>query len=468
MADQIGIVFLAAGKGTRLKRDIAKPLVTALGESLVSYVVKEVDSFAQESGLKASFQFVIGHEKEKVQNHIESSFSHLNPSFVWQKEQLGTGHALQCAFSENSELKNNEYTLVVCADTPLITKDIYERLFTSLKTNKCQAVAATFNAQNPYGYGRIEKSEKNHGFDIIEEKDASESQKLLSEVNSGLYIFKTSHVLEHINNLKSENKNNEFYLTDLFKKDYEVSAINFSHADDFLGVNDLYQLEAAENILLKRRLTQLQKTGVRLFKSESIYIENSVTIAPGVDIRPNVSLYGETIVQAGAILEDGCVIKNSVIGENVLLKANSYLEGCKIGENSQVGPMARLREGSVISPNCKIGNFVETKKVHLAEGVKVSHLSYVGDAEIGENTNIGCGFITCNYDGAQKHKTVIGKDSFIGSDCQMIAPVNIGDEVFVGSGSTINQDVPSKGFAIARQRQVTKENMSHKFIKKKS
>lgn len=468
MSDKMNIVFLAAGKGTRLKRDIAKPLVTALGETLVAHVIKEVEAFAQEEGISPNFNFVVGHEREKVESHIKASFSQINPYFSWQKEQLGTGHALQCAFEANHQLADSEHTLVVCADTPLITKDIYSELFKALKNSQSDAVAATFLADDPFGYGRIDRSSTGEGFNIIEQKDATEEQSSIKEVNSGLYIFKTKHIKDHINNLKSENKNNEFYLTDLFKKDFKVSALCFSDADSFLGVNDLYQLEMAENILLKRRLKDLQQAGVRLYKSDSIYIESSVKVAPGADIHPHVSLYGKTEIAAGVVIEAGCVIKNSKLSEGVTLKANSYLEGCEIGQNCQVGPMARLREGSRIAANCKIGNFVETKKVDLAEGVKVSHLSYVGDAVIGENTNIGCGFITCNYDGAQKHKTTIGKDSFIGSDCQMIAPVTIGDEVFVGSGSTINQDVPSKGFAIARQRQVTKENMSHKFIKKKS
>lgn len=463
MSDKINIVILAAGKGTRLKIDTPKPLITALGKPLVDYVAFELADFSQTSGLDPVFNFVVGHDKERVEAHIEESCDGLKPSFSWQKEQLGTGHALQTFFEQHPNSWDSEYTLVACADTPLLTSDVFEKLFKHLKENSLDAVAATFEMSNPLGLGRIVRGSK--GFSIVEEKDATESQRKIKEVNSALYIFKTSTIKQNLSKLNSDNKSGEFYLTDLFDESLNVEAIRFENSEIFLGVNTLIELETAERYLQKRKLSKLALSGVRFLNSSSVYIEDAVEIAPGSLIHANVTLIGKTVIRKNSIIENGVVIKNSTIGEGNLIKANCYIEGTQVSASCQVGPMARLREGTILHDSCKIGNFVETKKAELHSNVKVSHLSYLGDTEVGENTNIGCGFITCNYDGFAKHKTLIGKDSFIGSDCQMIAPIEIGDKVFIGSGSTINQNVPSGAFAIARQKQVTKLGAAAQFLK---
>lgn len=465
MAESIGIVLLAAGKGTRLKVSTAKPLCIATGKTLVDHVLEGVKAFTGNVGITSSLGIVVGHQKEKVQSHLEENYSSQKMQFAWQKEQLGTGHALQVYFEEIKEAWEQDYTLVVCADTPLINAEIYETLYKELKGSSSDAVCATFETSKPKGYGRIDKGDR--GFSIIEEKDATTDQRLIKEVNSGVYIFKTAYIKEHLYNLKSENKSNEFYLTDLFSKESNVKACLFDDEQSFLGVNNLIQLEEAERVLSRRKVESLQLEGVRFINSSSVYIEKEVCIGKESIIYPNVTLIGCVEIGSNVTIEPGCVIKNSKISDNTIIKAYSYFEGANIGEKCAIGPMARLREGSEIGDTCKIGNFVETKKAILHKGSKVSHLSYVGDAQIGENTNIGCGFITCNYDGAQKHKTIIGKDSFIGSDCQVVAPIEIGDESYVGSGSTITKNVPSGAFAIARERQVTKEGMASRFIKSK-
>lgn len=465
MSDQTNTVILAAGKGTRLKIETPKPLCPALGQKLVDFVIDGLLEFSKKIKKEISYNAVVGHAKEQVQNHIEENFSHLNFNYAVQEQQLGTGHALKIFFEKYPTAWKNDYTLVVCADTPLITEEIYTELYNEIEESGADAVCATFSTNTPTGYGRIEHA--NLGFNIVEEKDASFEQKKITEVNSGLYIFKTNHIKEYIEKIDDNNKSGEFYLTDLFKVDLNVRTKLFNDEKTFLGVNNLIQLEEVETILNTRKLQSLMLAGVRMIKSNSIYIEDTVQILSETCIHPNVSIHGNSKIGKNVTIENGAIIKDSVIGDGVIIKAYSYFEGAEVRENSAIGPMARLREGTLIQENCKIGNFVETKKSILHPGAKVSHLSYVGDAEIGENTNIGCGFITCNYDGANKHKTVIGKNSFIGSDCQMIAPVNIGDEVFIGSGSTINQNVPSRAFAIARQRQVTKENMADKFLKSK-
>ncbi|MBP9674959.1 MAG: bifunctional N-acetylglucosamine-1-phosphate uridyltransferase/glucosamine-1-phosphate acetyltransferase, partial [Bacteriovoracaceae bacterium] len=320
---------------------------------------------------------------------------------------------------------------------------------------------------NPTGYGRIKRAEK-VGFHIVEEKEASLEEKKIKEVNSGLYLLRTSFLLQELKKISAQNKAHEFYLTDLFKAGISVDLCVFDQADDFQGVNDLKQLEEVESFLLKRKKQSLQEQGVRFLHSPSVIIDWDVKISAGTQIHAGVELRGKTVVAGDVIIESGCIIKNSCIEKSAVIKAYSYIEEAQVGSFATVGPFARLRAETFIGEFAKIGNFVELKKVKLHKGVKISHLSYVGDAEVGENTNIGCGFITCNYDGAEKHFSEIGADTFIGSDTQLIAPIKIGNKVYIASGSTINQDIPDEGFAIARTRQVTKEKMSSRFIKNKN
>lgn len=466
MSDSIGIVVLAAGKGTRLKLDLAKALCPIQGKTLVDYVLKEVDSFVNEHSLNSSTSLVVGHLKESVISHIEHNHQEKKIQFASQKEQLGTADALKSYFDNINNAWSQKYTLVICADTPLISSDELSILFQKIKSDESLVgVAATFETNDPTGYGRIVKG--GNGFKIIEEKDASTSEKLVKEVNSGLYILKTEHIKNHLFSIDSKNKSNEYYLTDLFQQDFKVEACLFDNEISFLGVNNLKQLETCARYLQSKKIESLQLEGVRFINSSNCYIEDDVEIASGSVIYPSVNLFGETKIGNNCVIETGVTIKNSTIKEQVNILAHSYIEEAFVDSFTSIGPMARLRTGSSIGESCKIGNFVETKKVELSKGVKVSHLSYVGDAQIGENTNIGCGFITCNYDGANKHKTIIGKNSFIGSDCQMIAPIELGDEVYIGSGSTINQNVQTGAFAIARQRQVTRPDMAKKFIKTK-
>ncbi len=461
----MNMVILAAGKGTRLKVETPKPLLTALGHPLVEHVSKNLINFSKSEKIKANLHYVVGHEKERVQTFLSQKFSEYNPQFCLQEKQLGTGHALQVFFEKNPEAWNATYTLVACADTPLLTKKLFEKLFSALKDHKMNAVAASFETTNPTGLGRISRSEK--GFKIIEEKDATTKERLIKEVNSAVYIFKTDTIKNKLMSLSSENKSGEFYLTDIFQEGDAVMPVLFEDGTSFLGVNTLIELERAEKILLERKVRAMALKGVRFLNSDSVYIENDVQVESEVIIQQGVSLSGKTKIGRGTIIESGVTIKDSLIGEENIIRANSYIESTQILNNCSIGPMARLREGTVMADDCKIGNFVETKKSSLAKGVKISHLSYVGDAEVGDQTNIGCGFITCNYDGVNKHKTKIGSNSFIGSDCQTIAPVSIGDNAFIAAGSTINKNVPNGAFAIARQKQTTKKDKANLFLKNK-
>jgi bifunctional UDP-N-acetylglucosamine pyrophosphorylase/glucosamine-1-phosphate N-acetyltransferase len=461
----IGIAILAAGKGTRLKIDLPKALCPAIGKPIVDHVVSAARKFALEANVEYLMTAVVGHKKQEVEESLKQSFGNLL-NFAWQKEQNGTGDALRSYFSECPRNEKFDYTFIVCADTPLITSETFFRLWSEFQNKpNLLAVAATFEAAHPKGYGRISKANK--GFKIIEEKDASEEERKIKEVNSGFYLIKTDYLLKKLSQINNKNKSGEFYLTDVFSQDSEVLALKFEDESEFLGVNTLEQLEAVTRALRQRKLSQLMLNGVMCFDASSTWVDQDVQIESGVILHPGVKIFGKTKIQKNVLIESGAILKDCTVEEGAQILAYSHLERAIIRKNAHVGPFARLRPECDIGEGSKIGNFVEIKKSHLHAGVKVSHLSYVGDAEIGEESNIGCGFITCNYDGRDKHKTKIGKNVFIGSDVQVVAPINIGDRSFVAAGSTVTKDVPSEAFAIARSPQTTKEGLAHRFLKSK-
>lgn len=461
MTDKIGIVLLAAGEGKRLKLSVPKPLAPLNDQKLIDYPIGAAKQFLKENKLDSAFSIVVGHKKEMVMDHLANR----EMEFPVQEQQLGTADALRSYFAGTKNSHDCQLTLVLCADTPLLTSDVLGELYQKLNNENLDAVAATFKAETPNNYGKIIRAEK--GFRIVEEKDATEEQRKINEVNSGLYLFKTSFITEGLKKIDSNNKAGEFYLTDVFQEGANVDALCFEDQNLFLGVNNLQQLEEARSILNRKKVDSLMGEGVVIIDPATVYIQESVQVGKDTIIYPNTFLMGNTEIGSGCTIEPGCIIKDSKVSDRVTLKAYSHLEKTQVGSECAIGPYARLRPGTILGENTKIGNFVETKNSVLDKGVAVSHLSYVGDAEIGEDTNIGCGFITCNYDGEQKHKTTIGKGVFIGSDTQMIAPITIGDQSYVGSGSTINKDVPEKAFAIARGRQENKPNLAQRFLKGK-
>ena len=461
--DEFGIVILAAGAGTRLKMPLPKPLAPVCGRKMMDFSFAAATTFLERHKRSGKICMVLGHGKELVEAHLKTTWSDKPWESAFQAQQIGTADALRAYFNDISEAKNRKYTVVLCADTPLITEAEITNLVSILESEKLDAVAATFVESKPKGYGRIVRAKQ--GFHIVEEKDANDEQKKITEVNSGLYVMKTEFVTKYLFDLKSENNSKEFYLTDLFQDDRKVKAITFSDKTPFAGVNTIAHLEDAENQLRARYIARAREQGVRFMAADQVLIDDTVVLGEGVQIYPGCVIEGNSVIGDNVILESGVIIKDSSIAADSKILAYSYLEKAQVGQAVSIGPFARLREGTVIGARSKIGNFVETKKAVLQEEVKVSHLSYVGDAEIGARTNIGCGFITCNYDGANKHKTIIGKDSFIGSDSQMIAPINIGDGCYVASGSSINQNMEAGDFAIARAKQVTKKGMAKRFIK---
>jgi bifunctional UDP-N-acetylglucosamine pyrophosphorylase/glucosamine-1-phosphate N-acetyltransferase len=463
MGMSIGAVVLAAGEGKRLKLDAPKPLASCLDKKLIDFPLNELKNFFSRNNLDGKITVVIGHQRELIKNHVAKT--HHEIMFAVQEKQQGTADALRAYFNSNKATHNYEYTLVICADTPVVSESELTAMFTSLQSEKLDALAASFIEKNPTGYGRIIRAST--GFHIVEEKDADINEKKITEVNSGLYIMKTSYVLKHLQEINSNNKSGEFYLTDVFKNGLNVGAQIFSDPSIFLGVNTLLQLEQAEEALRKRKVINLRENGVRFIDGRHTYINSDVEIGAGTIVYPQVFISGKTRIGKNVIIEMGAVIRDSVIDDGARVLAYSVLEEAHLQSKAQAGPYARLRPGADIGAEAKIGNFVEIKKSVIGANAKVSHLSYIGDAFIGEETNIGCGFITCNYDGEKKHITKIGKNCFIGSDSQAVAPVEIGDNCFVASGSTINKDMPSDSFAISRGQQITKEGMAKKFIKNK-
>lgn len=460
----VGFALLAAGKGTRLKIDIPKALCPALGLTLIDHVILAIKDFTSQSQIPNEISVIVGHKKEEIISYLDNRKYGVH--YLVQKEQKGTGDALRSYFSERNENKQTDYTFVVCADTPLIKADTFLKIWQSLEAKpSLNAIAATFKLSEPKGYGRILRD--TNGFRIVEEKDASDAERLVNEVNSGFYLVKTSYLLQQLEKLDNKNKSGEFYLTDIFKPTAAVEALVFKDPQEFLGVNTLEQLDEVTTILRKRKNSTLMTSGVVMYNADSIWVDYESTVEPGVSLYPFCAIYGKSVIESGAVVENGSIIKNSIIKSKSQIHAHSVVEDSAIGPGAQIGPFARIRPASDVGEEAKVGNFVELKKSKLHRGVKVSHLSYVGDAEIGEDSNIGCGFITCNYDGRDKHKTMIGKGVFIGSDVQVIAPIKIGDKSFIAAGSTITKDVPSDGFAIARGNQTTKEGMAHRFLKTK-
>lgn len=466
MAHSIGIVILAAGKGTRMKVDTPKALANCAGRPLLDYVVDAAFKFTHSSGMKAQVGVVVGHRKEMLEAWHSSHSRKSEIKTAWQQQQNGTADALKACFRDLPHFWDFDYTMVACADTPLISADEFQTLFKQLQENPALVgVAASFETKNPTGYGRIIRG--GEGFKIVEEKDADNSQRLISEVNSAFYIVKTSHVKSILDKIDNKNKSGEFYLTDLFQQNFPVACVKFPSETPFLGINTLEQLAQVDKLIRQKKLQALMVDGVRFLDPDSCYVEYDVRIGIGSVVYPGVTLLGKTQIANNVVIESQCFIKNSLIEEGAEILAASYLEEARVGKDASIGPMARLRPGTDIGQDAKIGNFVEVKKAILHRGAKVSHLSYIGDAEIGENSNIGCGFITCNYDGANKHKTKIGSNTFIGSDCHAIAPIEIGNDAFVAAGSTITKSVPDGGFAIARSQQVTKEGAAKRFLKTK-
>ena len=438
----LDIVILAAGQGTRMRSALPKVLHPVAGKSMLGHVI---DTARQLSPRK--IHVVIGHGAELVRERLAAD----DVDFVLQAEQLGTGHAVAQALPHIEADK----VLILYGDVPLTQVETLSRLLE--QASDTQLGLLTVNLADPTGYGRIIRDEAGIVQAIVEHKDASEAQRAIREGNTGILAVPGKRLGDWLGRLSNSNAQGEYYLTDVIAMavaDGLVVATETAQEEmEVLGANDRIQLAQLERYYQQRAARRLMTQGVTLLDPARFDLRGEVTVGRDVQIDINVILEGKVVIEDGVQIGPNCVIKNSTLRRGAIVKANSHLEGAELGEGADCGPFARLRPGAKLGAKAHVGNFVELKNAVLGEGAKAGHLSYLGDAEIGARTNIGAGTITCNYDGANKFKTVMGEDVFIGSNSSLVAPVTLGDGATTGAGSTVTQDVPAKALAVGRAKQ---------------
>lgn len=441
----LAAVILAAGKGTRMKSALPKVLHPICGQPMLYYPLEA----ARLAGFK-QLKVVVGHRSEQV---IET-FPNEDLTWIKQTEQLGTGHALMCA--ADSLRGYSGPLLLHCGDVPLLKPETLQQLQSYHSQQQAAVTVLTAQMPNPHGYGRIIRDGEQI-LKIIEEKDANGEQRQVTEINAGTYLFDADFVLSALKGLNKNNSQGEYYLTDIVAAAVaagkKTRALCVEDPTEVMGINDRCQLAEAEVLMRWKINADLMFGGVSMIDPTTVYIDSGVEIGADTTLHPNVQLRGETSIGKNCIVETGVVVVDSQVADRSHLKAGSAIEESRIGPDCKVGPMAHLRPGTVLSGNNKIGNFVETKKIQMGEKAQASHLTYLGDAEIGRNVNFGCGTITCNYDGVNKHKTIVEDDVFVGSDCQLVAPVKIGRNSLIAAGSTITKDVPPDSLALSRTEQ---------------
>ncbi|MGF6905684.1 bifunctional UDP-N-acetylglucosamine diphosphorylase/glucosamine-1-phosphate N-acetyltransferase GlmU [Fusobacterium sp. PH5-44] len=443
-------IILAAGKGTRMKSDKSKVIHKVNGTPMIIKIINEVKKLNTEKNY-----LILGHGKDQVQEVLGKE---KNLIYVEQKEQLGTGHAVIEAMKE---VKNYDVDIMVlCGDTPLLRYETLENLYKEHKSTNAVSTILTSIYTNPKGYGRIIK-ENNNVKAIVEEKEASEEIKKIKEVNAGVYCFKGKELKEALEKINNHNEKKEYYLTDVIGIQSAENKLikNYLLADneEILGVNSKIELAQASKALRDRKIKELMEDGVVFIDPEMAYIEENVKIGQDTVIYPGVILEGNTEIGSNCKIVGNTRIIDSKIYNNVEIE-NSVIEESTIEDFATIGPFAHLRPKSHLKEKVHIGNFVETKKSLLEKGVKAGHLTYLGDAHVGENTNIGAGTITCNYDGKNKFKTEIGKNVFIGSSTMLVAPVVLGNDAVTGAGSVITKDVPEDSLAVERSKQTIIKN----------
>lgn len=434
-------VILAAGEGKRMRSSLPKVLHRAAGRPLAQWVME-----AASAATGAQPVLVIGVGAEQIQEFFGDS-----AAYAVQEKQLGTGHAVMAA---KEYLKGDGYALVAAGDMPLLRAETLERVIDTARRGSLGVCVLSAVMPDPTGYGRIIREDG--ALRIVEHRDATEAQRAVCEVNTSVYCFHIPALLKALGALGNQNDQGEYYLTDcveyIAKNGLGAQAVVCADAGECMGVNDRAQLAAAARALRARINTALMEDGVTIIDPESTYIDAGVKVGRDAVIYPGVTLEGDTVVGEEAILYPGSRIENSFIGRGTKVQNSVILES-RVGERSTIGPYAYLRPGTEVGNGCRVGDFVEVKNAQIRDGAKVSHLSYIGDGEVGEKSNIGCGVVFVNYDGKKKCRTVVGKNVFVGCNANLIAPVTVGDGAYIAAGSTVTDDVEGDALCIARSRQ---------------
>ncbi len=443
MNKPLHIVVLAAGQGSRMKSRLPKVLHRLAGRPMLQHVLETATSLKPEGT-----HVVIGHGADQVRTTMDS----FAVAWAEQTEQLGTGHAVAQALPA---VPDDARVLVLYGDVPLIDRNTLENLVARCGDRELSIL--TVHLDDPTGYGRIVRDSHGRILAIVEQKDASESELQIREVNTGILAVSAGHLKRWLPQLSNGNAQGEYYLTDIIAMavadDVAVSASQPTAPEEVQGVNNRAQLAALERWYQGREAARLMAEGATLADPARVDVRGNVSTGTDVFIDVNVVLEGRVELGADVQIGPNCVIRNAILGDGVEVQANSLIDGARVDAGAQVGPFARLRPGAELRARAKVGNFVEVKKAVIGEGSKVNHLSYVGDAELGRDVNVGAGTITCNYDGVNKHRTLMGDGVFIGSNSSLVAPVSIGDRATVGAGSTITRDVEPDQLAIGRGRQ---------------
>ena len=450
-------IILAAGKGTRMRSQLPKILHSIGHKSLLHHVYDL--SVAMENN---TIHIVIGHGAELVKKTL-ADFACL---WIEQPQQLGTGHAVQ---QVSNQIDDNSMVLILYGDVPLLQVETLKKLLG--KINEKTLALLTVNLQNPTGYGRIVRNDLGKVLRIVEEKDATEIEKKITEGNTGILAVQGKALKKWLSQLGNNNAQGEYYLTDIIAfavaDGFEIATSSPANEDEVLGVNDKLQLAHLERVYQLQQAQNLMRQGLTLRDPSRFDLRGLLEVGQDVEIDVNVIFEGENRIGNNVKIGANCYIKNATIGDDVIILSNCVIDTAVIGANSRIGPFARLRPETVLATDTHIGNFVEIKKSIIGQGSKVNHLSYIGDSLVGKKVNIGAGTITCNYDGVNKFQTIIEDGAFIGSDTQLVAPVTVGKNATIGAGSTITKDTPDNQLTLSRSKQMSLENWQRPVKKEK-
>jgi bifunctional UDP-N-acetylglucosamine pyrophosphorylase/glucosamine-1-phosphate N-acetyltransferase len=459
--EKIFSVILAAGLGKRLGGDIPKAIAQTRQGALLDLVLSGLSVLKPEKTV-----IVVGHKRELVEQQISQSLAAKDHSieFAYQEQQLGTGHAVRCALPHL--VGCNGSVVLSYADHPLFTKETLSHFVSYHAFKKSTLTMLSFNAPPPNGYGRIVRDAQGQILRITEAKDCNPEELLISEVNSGVYLVDSAFLKPALESLENNNAQKEYYLTDIVEKAVKegqrVTAFPLGDPREAAGVNNATDLHFVNSVLADRQISALQAAGVHFVDPRSCEIDSAVTIAPGAKIGPAVQLRGKTTIGAGVVIEGSSMLVDTLAHDRAQIRFGCRIEGATIGAEATVGPFAHVRPGTVLGKHVRIGNFVEVKNAHMADGAKASHLSYLGDCSVGEESNIGAGTITCNYDGYKKSETKIGRRVFVGSNSCLVAPVKLGDGALVAAGSVVTKDVPADALALGRATQINKDDWARR------